>query len=99
MVSTNVFITRTMKKSTLFSRDHPTMLLIKKRRSTNASGDLLSKKNRIIRKKTHMLKLAWKFIEKRLQHRCFPVNIGKFQKSYFEEKLRTLGSEETLGRD
>ena len=58
-----------------------------------------SKKNRIIRKKTHMLKLACKFIEKRLQHRCFPVNIGKFQKSYFEEKLRTLGSEETLGRD
>ena len=33
------------------------------------------------------------FIKKRLQHRCFPVNITKFFKStYFEEHLRTAAS-------
>ena len=31
--------------------------------------------------------------------RCFPVNIGKFLKTYFEEHLRTPASEETLGSD
>ena len=31
-----------------------------------------------------------KFIKKRLQHRCFPVNI--FKNSYFEEHLRTAAS-------
>ena len=44
MVSTNdVQITRTTTRSTLFSRNHPTLLLIKKRRSTDATGGLLSK--------------------------------------------------------
>ena len=35
--------TRTMTRSTLFSRKHPTLLLIKKRRSTDATEGLLSK--------------------------------------------------------
>ena len=32
-----------MARSTLFSKNHLTLLLIKKRRSTDATGDLLSK--------------------------------------------------------
>ena len=33
------------------------------------------------------------FIKKKLQHRCFPVNISKFFKNiYFEEHLRTAVS-------
>ena len=33
---------------------------------------------------------AYNFINKRLQHRCFTVNIAKFIKNtYFEEHLRT----------
>ena len=32
-----------MTRSTLFNRSYPTMLLIKKGRSTDATGDLLSK--------------------------------------------------------
>ena len=45
MVSTNnVYITRTMTRSTLFSRNHPTLPLVKNRESTNATGGLLSKK-------------------------------------------------------
>ena len=35
--------THTMTRSTLFSRKHPTLLLIKKRRSTDATEGLLSK--------------------------------------------------------
>ena len=36
---------------------------------------------------------ARNFIEKKLQHRCFPVNIAKFCKSiYFEEYLGTAAS-------
>ena len=81
-----------MTRSTLFSRNHPTLLLIKKRRLTDATGDLLLKKLRNIHKKTHVLKShlnkaadrkTCNFIKKRLQHRCFPVNITKFLKNWF----------------
>ena len=83
-----------MTRSTLFSRNHPTLLLIKKRRSTDATGCLKNfaafKKFRNIHKKTHVLKSllnkvagrkACTFIKKRLQQRCFPVNFGKFIKN------------------
>ena len=30
---------------------------------------------------------AYNFIKKRLQHRCFPVNIAKFVRAYFKEHL------------
>ena len=32
------------------------------------------------------------FLEKGLQHRCFPMNIAKFKTTYFDEKLRTTAS-------
>ena len=40
---------------------------------------------------------ASKFISKRFQHRCFPVNIAKKYCKYFEEQLNTLASQVTLG--
>ena len=41
-------------------------------------------------KKTGGLK-AWRFIKKRLQHKCFPVNFHKFLKTpFFTEHLRWL---------
>ena len=53
---------------------------------------------------------ACKFIKKRPQHRCFPVNIATFlmfsceyceifKNTYFEEHLRTAASEVTLRSD
>ena len=47
------FITRTptMSRSTLFSRNHPTLPLIKKRRSTDAAGGLLLKNFAIFTRK------------------------------------------------
>ena len=72
-----------MTRSTLFSRNHPTLLLIKKRRSTDATGGLLSKNFAIFTGKHMCWSLFFNFIEKRLQHRCFPVNIGKFLKNLF----------------
>ena len=72
-----------MTRSTLFSRNHPTLLLIKKRRSTDATGGLLSKNFAIFTGKHICWSLFFNFIEKRLQHRCFPVNIGKFVKNLF----------------
>ena len=49
-----------MTRSTLFSRNHPTLLLINKRRSTDATGGFLSKKFfvkvRNVHKKTPVLK-------------------------------------------
>ena len=56
-----------MARSTRFSRNHPTLLLIKKRRSTDPTRDLLSKNFEIFTRK-HVLKQACKFIKKRLQH-------------------------------
>ena len=44
---------RTLTRSTLFGRNHPTLLLIKKRRSSDATGGLLSKNPAIFRRK-HM---------------------------------------------
>ena len=39
---------------------------------------------------SHMFQ-AWKFIKKKLQHRCFPVNIAKFfRTTFFKEHLRWL---------
>ena len=39
----------------------------------------------------------YNFIKKRLQHRCFPVNIAKFLKTpYFEEHLRTAAISDFL---
>ena len=74
-----------MTRSTLFSRNHPTFLLVKKIRSADVTGSFLSKK---LFKKTPMLKSllnkffhkACNFIKKWFQHRCFPVNIGKVLK-------------------
>ena len=43
--------TRTMTRSTLFSRNHPTLLLIVKKRSTDATGGLLSKNFAILTRK------------------------------------------------
>ena len=34
-------------------------------------------------------KKACNFIKKRLQHRCFPVNIVNFKNTYLEEHLQT----------
>ena len=33
------------------------------------------------------------FTKKRLQHRCFPVNIANFKNTYFEKHLRTAASD------
>ena len=80
-----------MPRSTLFSRNHPTLLLIKKKRSTDATGALLSKSFQIFTRKHMCWSLfqikrdlaACNFIKKRLQHRRFHVNIGKFPKNLF----------------
>ena len=37
--------------------------------------------------------------KKRLQHRCFPVNTGKFLNAYFEEHFQMPASGETSGSD
>ena len=76
-------LTRTMTRSALFSRNHPTLLLIKKRRSTDATGGFLAKNFSIFTRKHICWSLFFNFIEKRLQNRCFPVNIGKFLKKLF----------------
>ena len=36
---------------------------------------------------------ACNFTKKRLQHRCFPVNIANFKNTYFEKHLRTADSD------
>ena len=36
---------------------------------------------------------ACNFIKKRLQHRCFPLDIAKFLETYFEEHLLTAASD------
>ena len=46
--------THTMTRSTLFSRNHPTMLLIEKRRLTDATGGSLSKNFAILTRKTYI---------------------------------------------
>ena len=60
-----------MTISTLFSRNHTTLLLITKRRSTDATGGFLLKISQYSQEKA----------------------------SVFEEHLRTVVSEETLGSD
>ena len=49
---------------------------------TDANGGLLSKNFAIFTRK-HNIHLFFNFIEHRLQHRCFPVNIVKFRKNQF----------------
>ena len=36
---------------------------------------------------------AYNFIRKRLQHRCFPLNIAKFINTYFDEHLPMAASD------
>ena len=77
-----------MTRSTLFSRNHPTLLLIKKRRSTDATGGLLSKKFAIFTRKQMCWSLFFNFIEifwnwNLLNFIEIPVNIGKFLKNLF----------------
>ena len=65
-----------MARSTLFSRNHSTLLLIKKRRLTNAIGDLLLKNFAIFTRK-HVLKQACNFIKKKLQQsscKCWEIS-------------------------
>ena len=70
-----------MTRSTLFSRNHPTLLLIKKRRSTDATGGLLSKNFAIFTTK-HELKSLFQLYWKETPTKI-PVNIGKFLKNLF----------------
>ena len=60
-----------------------------------------SEKFRNIYRKTPVLEPPFKglagfktcnFLEKGLQHRCFPMNIAKFKTTYFDEKLRATAS-------
>ena len=69
-----------MTRSTLFSRNRLTLLLIKKRGSIAATGDLLSKNSQYSQENT-CVEVGLQF--QRLQHRCFPVNTGKFLKNQF----------------
>ena len=65
-----------MARSTLFSRNHSTLLLTKKRRLTNAIGDLLLKNFAIFTRK-HVLKQACNFIKKKLQQsscKCWEIS-------------------------
>ena len=75
----------------LISRNHPTLSLIKKRRSADAIGVVLLKKSFVkisqYSQESNLLKLPFKkvagrnacnFIKKRPRHRSFPVNIGEF---------------------
>ena len=41
-----------------------------------------------IHKETPALESLFKFIKKRLQHRCFPVNIAKFLRKTILKKIR-----------
>ena len=43
--------------------------------------------------KLQAFRQAFKFIKKRLQHRCFPVKFEEFKNTYFKEHLRTTASE------
>ena len=67
-----------MTRSTLFGRNRLTLLLIKKRRSTDATGDLLSKNFSIFTRK-HVLNQACNFIKKRLQHICLRLLLKRLQ--------------------
>ena len=80
-----------MTRSTLSSRNRPSLLLVK---STDATGDFLSKKlfvkiSQYSQENTCAKSLLNKvaghkvcnFIKKRLQHRFFSINIGKFLKT------------------
>ena len=91
---------RTMTRSTLFSRNHPTLLLIKKRRSTDATGGLLSKICNI-HKKTQVLKsLLNKVAGRKAPMQMFSCKYWEIsKKAYFEEYLRTPASEKTLVSD
>ena len=73
-----------MSRSTIFSRNHPTLLLIKKRRLTSATGGFLSKNFAIFTRKDQCWSLFWmNELLKRDSNTCFPVNIGKFPKNLF----------------
>ena len=71
-----------MTRSTLFSRNRLTLVLIKNRRSTDATGDLLSKNFAIFTRK-HMCWSRPATLLKRHSNTCFPVNIGKILKNLF----------------
>ena len=88
-----------MTRSTLFSRNRLTLLLIKKRRSTDATGDLLSKNFAIFTRK-HMCWSRPATLLKKDSNTDFSCKYWEIsKKTYFEEHLRTLASEETLGSD
>ena len=96
-----------MTRSTLSSRNRPSLLLVK---STDATGDFLSKKlfvkisqysqeNKSLLNKVAGHKLC-NFIKKKTPTRIFFYKYWEISKNTcFEEYLRTAGSEETLGSD
>ena len=71
-----------MTRSILFSRNHPTLPFIKKKRSTDATGGFLSKKI--------FVKIS-QYSQEKTGEYC---EISK--NTYYEEHLRTAASEETL---
>ena len=94
-----------MTRSTLLSRNHPILLLVKKRRSTDATGGFLLKKLFIkilqySQENTCVKSLLNKnfIIKKWLPQKCFPVN-ETVKNTCFEEHLHMAASEETLGSD
>ena len=89
-----------MTRSTLFSRNRLTLLLIKKRRSIDTTGELLSKNFAIFTRKHMCWNRPVTLLKRDSTTDVFPVNIGKFlKKTYFEEHLRPPASEETLRSD
>ena len=99
-----------MSRSTLSSRNRPSLLLVK---STDATGDFLSKKlfvkiSQYSQENTCAKSLLNKvaghklcnFIKKKTPTRIFFYKYWEISKNTcFEEYLRTAGSEETLGSD
>ena len=94
-----------MSRSTnIFSRNHPTLFLIKKRRSTDATWGFLQKKKKALRKNFAIFTrkhLCWSLFQiKKTRTQMFSCEYWEISKNtYFEEHLRTAASEETLESD
>ena len=96
MSTNNVKITYSTRSTNLFNLNHPTLFLIKKRRSTDATGGVLNKK------------LFVKISQFSQGNTCLkepPTQICSYEyceiskKTYFEEQLRTAASEVILESD
>ena len=96
MSTNNVKITYSTRSTNLFNLNHATLFLIKKRRSTDATGGVLNKK------------LFVKISQFSQGNTCLkepPTQICSYEyceiskKTYFEEQLRTAASEVILESD